>query len=733
MTEARGVVGSSMRARRRSAGWLAAGCVAAATALSASGVGCGSSGSEGTSGPSEAGSGAPATSAAPSNGSGPAGADVALDRVGGVVTRLVKPGFIAVVDEDHLALRVVDVTMRKAGDAPPSAVEVTLPGRPAQAVALPDAILVTIRDPGLLLRLVPDGASWKIAGTAKLPADAWGLAVSADRTRALVTSAWSRTVSAVDLKKLAQNGGGGGEIEPLWKIAVGREPRGIVMKDAGDTAYVTHLVSADLTRIDGTMGASPAASSVELPAAPLRAPSGRKVPASLGYAAALAPDGQRLFAARHALGALGREAWFGASTVDVLLTKGDVPLSPVHQGNGTVYRSALAKEVDSPDTKANLPAEVVAPFTQPRDIRFRRSSGTLLVAGEGDGKLVELDAAALDPTLAVVATYALAKDRDANIGVPGSCGAPAGLALSADETTAYVFCRSTYDLAVVPLVAADSVGRGAPKPTGDVTIARLATDPLGDEVSRGRRIFYDSVDPIASGGLACAGCHPEGRDDGFTWHEAKFDTADGGTRANFVGSPEQVPDLAKSKGVPRQTPMLAARVAANGPYGWLGESKTLADRIGASFGLHRWGGIPNHSPENVTARAGYLIPFLRRGLVPPALESREPSEAEQRGKAIFESKETGCTGCHLPASELTDRVSYPLRQLPARSTYDQDAKDTEWKTPSLRFIGGTEPYLHDGSQSTLERLIDNNGDRMGKTNQLSPEQRADLASYMRTL
>src|SRR5690606_6966355 len=130
-------------------------------------------------------------------------------------------------------------------------------------------------------------------------------------------------------------------------------------------------------------------------------------------------------------------------------------------------------------------------------------------------------------------------------------------------------------------------------------------DPLGDEGALGRRLFHDATDPLTSGGLACSGCHPEGRDDGFTWHEATFDTADGGTRANFVGAHEQAPDLARTKGVPRQTPMLAGRVGAEGPYGWLAESKTLPERIGASFGLHRWGAPPKHAPENVMARSGH--------------------------------------------------------------------------------------------------------------------------------
>lgn len=685
----------------------------------------GACGSDDRAAPGDAAPGASsaASTATPVVASAAAAPVAPLDRVGGVVARTAS-GAVAVVDEDHLALRIVDAAVD-----PPAAVEVILPGRPAQVVALPGALLVTIRDPGMLVRLVPDTSkdgAWTIAGTARLPADAWGVTVTADGRRALVSSAWSRRISAVDVDALAR----AEEAAPVWSIPVAREPRGIVI--AGDSAYVTHLVGADLTRLDGIASAAPSARRVALPASPLRAPSGRRLEASLGYAAALSPAGDRLFVARHALGAMGREAWFGASTVDVLRVPGDEPIAPVHVGNATVYRSELAKQIESPDTKANLPADAAAPFIQPRDVRVRASAGTVLVVGEGDGKLVEMDALALDPTLAVLGTYPVARERDAVYGIPSTCGAPAGLALSADESTAYVFCRSTYDLAIVPLTTV--APRGAVLPgAAPVRYAKLATDPLGDEGSIGRRLFYDATDSLTSGGLACAGCHPDGRDDGYTWHEATFDTPDGGTRANFVGSAEQVPDLAKTKGVPRQTPMLAARVSAVGPYGWLAESKTLTDRIGASFGLHRWGGPPKHAPENVTARAAHLQTFLRRGLVPPALEAREPTPEEARGKTIFESKEAGCAGCHRPETDHTDRAAYPLRALPTRPGFDPEPKDTEHRTPSLRFVGGTEPYFHDGSAPTLEALIERNGDRMGKTSHLSAEQRADLVAYLRSL
>ena len=59
--------------------------------------------------------------------------------------------------------------------------------------------------------------------------------------------------------------------------------------------------------------------------------------------------------------------------------------------------------------------------------------------------------------------------------------------------------------------------------------------------------------------------------------------------------------------------------------------------------------------------------------------------------------------------------------------------DSAFKTPSLLFVGGTPPYYHDGRAPTLEALISGNDDRMGKTRQLSEEDRAALVAFLRTL
>lgn len=629
---------------------------------------------------------------------------------GSVLARAPSGDTLYVADEDHRALRVVALPLDPAAKAR----VVALPGAPAQVLAFDDRVLVTVRDPGMLVVLRVDAEAGAVElGRVPLPADAWGLAVTPDRRTAIVSSAWTHQVSAVDLAALSRR----------WSVDVPREPRGVVVRD-GSSAYVTHLVGAALTRLDDLAGAAPAVRRVDLPASPLRAPSGRALLASLGYAAALSDDGSRLFVARHALGAMGKEAWFGAATVDVLLTAGDAPLAPKHFGRMPFLRADKATQTD--ETK--LPGGALAPFTQPRAVVYRKSTRTLLVVGEGDDLVAELDALAVDPTLAPLRTYPVGSSYDPVLPVAASCAAPAGLALSEDESTAWIFCRATYDLAEIHL---DPQRADAPYEPRPPRVARLAHDPEGAGASVGRRLFYNATDRVTSGGVACAGCHPEGRDDGFVWHEARFNSAEG-TSVNFVGTPENVPEEEHTRGFPRRTPMLAGRVASAGPYGWHAESPTLDDRLTHGLALHRWGAMPRHEPANLAARAGHLVTFLRHGLVPPPRDERPLTPEETRGRDVFTSDVARCARCHVPGSEYTDRTPYPLQKLPRRDDFD-DEPAKEFKTPSLLFVGGRAPYFHDGSASSLEELVERNADRMGKTSHLGKEERAALVAFLRTL
>ncbi len=310
-----------------------------------------------------------------------------------------------------------------------------------------------------------------------------------------------------------------------------------------------------------------------------------------------------------------------------------------------------------------------------------------------------------------------------------------------------MYCRSTDNVVAVRLTpdgergVSDEVFLPARtkdyvrlSPWGPFAYARLAVPELPADLALGRRLFYDAEEPVVSGKMGCAGCHPEGRDDGHVWQEIQDQYSKdhhffaGPTvlrRDTFEAEGKEV----ARQGVARQTPMLAGRVAAVGPYGWHAESDTLEHRIRAGFELHH-----GHRTDGATLhrRAGPLAAFLRRGLVPPPRETRELTAVEEQGRAVFESAQTKCVRCHVPASEFTDRSAVPLRGFKAPRFFAEDPQ-REYKVPSLLYVGGTPPYYHDGSAATLDDLVEHDQDRMGHTSHLDAGERTALVAYLKTL
>jgi DNA-binding beta-propeller fold protein YncE/mono/diheme cytochrome c family protein len=559
--------------------------------------------------------------------------------------------------------------------------------------------------------------------------DAWGLGVTPDAKRAVVTSAWAAEVSVIDIDA--------GKV--IAKFPVAREPRGVAIAADGKTAFVSHLVGTALTKITG-IDAEPAASAVALPPSPPRTPFGSELGASLAYSLVLSPDGKSLYVPRHAIGAEGVGAWWGAPVVDILDTKTEKHVAPKHSPAYPKTRAAaIAERGDPPEWIASegQPPGPRPELTQPRATVYRKKTDTLLIASEGWDALAEVDALTVDPAMFVRKTYDLAGAYDAFGHFPVRGGAPSAVALSEDEDTAYVYCSTTFDVARIDLA------------TGKTSWLHLADDGLPADAAFGRRLFTNARSQELSGGLGCAACHPEGRDDGWVWREGKLAVFDGGDGHRFIGLranrkgqgadlPKDVVAALKEKPHalhPRQTPMLAGRVRAPGPYGWHAESKTIIERLIAGFELHRgaWEGSGDPTEGQGIARIDYLIDYLQSGLLPPPTLARELDDTEKKGKAIFEDKsKANCASCHVPESEFTDRAAYPLRALPTRPGFDEEP-NLAFKTPSLRFIAGTAPYFHDGSSATLEDLVKSNGNRMGNTSGLSADDQAALVAYLKTL
>ena len=452
----------------------------------------------------------------------------------------------------------------------------------------------------------------------------------------------------------------------------------------------------------------------------------------------------RLYVPRHALAAVADwhwRPWWGASTVDVLLTKTDEPLAP---RAAPMWRPVEPpeKQVDASDVR---PLGDPMAFVQPRAAIYRKTTRTLLVASEGLDRLVEVDALSLSPSIAALGVYHLnimsrrdRRDNNQSIDLRTPARAPNGVALSADDKTAYVFTRASYDLVAVPLRDKPTLhgnpdycwGTAGICPTKYErgVVVSLADDPLLEglepddprrsfrEAARiGRRLFYDASDHVVSGNMGCAGCHPEGRQDGFVWREVVSDDARPEER---VFRPRSFGDDRELK---RQTPMLAGRVEPRGPYGWDGTSETLIDRIRSGFSIHRWY-FQEEDRKKTEGRAMMLAAFLKSGLVPPPKHQGDLTATERRGQSIFLSSRTGCSTCHSPHTGYSDRVSVKL-----------PGNEEKLRTPDLLFVGGTAPYYHDGRAKTLEQLVYGNADRMGRTSHLSKEDQNALIAFLRTL
>ena len=123
------------------------------------------------------------------------------------------------------------------------------------------------------------------------------------------------------------------------------------------------------------------------------------------------------------------------------------------------------------------------------------------------------------------------------------------------------------------------------------------------------------------------------------------------------------------------------------------------------------------------------------------------SESAKRGREIFFTEKGNCTACHVGAN-LSDEKYHNLgvgmdKAEPdvGRFAVTKDAKDKgAFKTPTVRNVAYTAPYMHDGSLATLEEVVEwydkgghvnpNLSDKI-KPLKLTAQEKADLVAFMR--
>jgi cytochrome c peroxidase len=97
-----------------------------------------------------------------------------------------------------------------------------------------------------------------------------------------------------------------------------------------------------------------------------------------------------------------------------------------------------------------------------------------------------------------------------------------------------------------------------------------------------------------------------------------------------------------------------------------------------------------------------------------ALEgSKNLSESAKRGRELFFSDRAACTACHAGAN-FTDEKFHNIGvgmdvENPDLGRYvvtNVEADKGAFKTPTIRNVALSAPYMHDGSQATLEEVVD---------------------------
>jgi len=296
----------------------------------------------------------------------------------------------------------------------------------------------------------------------------------------------------------------------------------------------------------------------------------------------------------------------------------------------------------------------------------------------------------------------------------------------------------------LPEVLPDEIPFGLPAELGE----GRASDAI---VALGRRLFFD---PILSADrtVACASCH-----------DPAFGFADPRPKSIGVGGRETL----------RHAPTLFNR-ALGETFLWDGRAATLEDQVLLPIEEER---EMNLSLEEAVARlrveyaegfeaafgadasaerlADALAAFVRRLLRGDSpLDHFRAGEIDaltpaQRGGMWFFESRGGCWRCHVGAN-FTDEEFHNtgigvVDGMPEEARFaitGDEADRGRFKTPTLRGIGETAPYMHDGGLATLEEVVEfyregghanSHLDEVLRPLEMSDEEAANLAAFLRTL
>lgn len=246
----------------------------------------------------------------------------------------------------------------------------------------------------------------------------------------------------------------------------------------------------------------------------------------------------------------------------------------------------------------------------------------------------------------------------------------------------------------------------------DALIPAPAANPLSPEkATLGKRLFFDKR-LSRDGTIACASCH-----------DPAHAFADLRPRALGVGGQQ----------ADRRSPRIANR-AWGRSFFWDGRAATLEEQVLQPIANPKEMAL---DPQAAADRAGVTLPVMRDALatyVRTILAGDSPydryvagdrealSPVEREGLRLFRGKGR-CASCHV-GPNLTDEL-----------LHDTGIERGKFKTPSLRDVARTPPFMHDGRMATLRDVIRHYDRGAGEVPALglTEAEQAALAAFLQSL
>lgn len=393
--------------------------------------------------------------------------------------------------------------------------------------------------------------------------------------------------------------------------------------------------------------------------------------------------------------------------VPTLRVRNRLPITQV--ARGWVMSSALASVDVATGATALLPLQSVnRAFPDPAGVAISADGTTAFVAASGAHVVGSIDVAALRAN-------------------EGACGA------SEDEHFALSrkWMRGRTDVREMPgdveIVGAGAAARVAvAERLGDsiallsaatgAFVGRVALGPPEEPDAPRRGIgVFNSAEFAFQGDFSCRSCHPDGHTDGLTY--------------DF-----EIDGLGRDVVLNRSL----QGIRGTAPFKWNGLNPTIQRQCGMRFAtvLTRADPIPEAKLDDLVAYLESMPPPL-----PPA--GKDPARAftttaVERGTALFFRMKTKkgvaipaeqqCVTCHPPPH-------YSHLQRADVGTGGERDNTSSFDVPHLTGIGRKAPYLHDGRARSLEEIWTMPGveDHHGVVTDLNKNELNDLIEFLRSL